>query len=141
MEFDLMTGGLTWKESAALARDVESAGFSGMLFTEAGSVPWMMIQAAAMAAPTLAFTTGIAVAFPRSPMISAQVAWEMARNTEGRFRLGVTQAPETQVVINSRPNAATESQYPIDFTVPESRWSSMQVLFNYRYGFAIGKKK
>jgi probable F420-dependent oxidoreductase len=42
-----------------------------------------------MAAPSLTFTTGIAVAFPRSPMISAQVAWEMAQNTEGRFRLGL----------------------------------------------------
>ena len=89
MEFDLMTGGLTWKESAELAANLESAGFSGMLFTEAANVPWMMIQAAAMAAPRLEFTTGIAVAFPRSPMISAQVAWEMARNTEGRFRLGL----------------------------------------------------
>ena len=69
MDFDLMTGGLTWKESAKLATDLESAGFSGMLFTEAGNVPWMMIQAAAMAAPKLSFTTGIAVAFPRSPMI------------------------------------------------------------------------
>ena len=48
-----------------------------------------MIQAAAMAAPKLTFTTGIAVAFPRSPMISAQVAWEMAHNTGGRFRLGL----------------------------------------------------
>lgn len=84
-----MTGGLTWKESAKLAVDLESAGFSGMLFTEAGTVPWMMIQAAAMAAPKLHFATGIAVAFPRSPMISAQIAWEMAQNTDGRFRLGL----------------------------------------------------
>jgi probable F420-dependent oxidoreductase len=84
-----MTGGLSWKESAQLATQLEGAGFSGMLFTEAGSVPWMMIQAAATAAPSLHFTTGIAVAFPRSPMISAQVAWEMAQNTEGRFRLGL----------------------------------------------------
>jgi probable F420-dependent oxidoreductase len=89
VEFDLMTGGLTWKRSAELARELESAGFSGMLFTEAGTVPWMMIAAAAMAAPKLTFTTGIAVAFPRSPMISAQIAWEMAQNTEGRFRLGL----------------------------------------------------
>lgn len=89
MEFDLMTGGLTWERSAALARQLESAGFSGMLFTEAGTVPWMMIAAAAMAAPKLEFCTGIAVAFPRSPMISAQIAWEMAQNTKGRFRLGL----------------------------------------------------
>jgi probable F420-dependent oxidoreductase len=89
VEFDLMTGGLTWKKSAALARDLENAGFSGMLFTEAGSVPWMMIAAAATAAEKLHFATGIAVAFPRSPMISAQVAWELAMNTGGRFRLGL----------------------------------------------------
>jgi probable F420-dependent oxidoreductase len=89
MEFDLMTGGLSWKKSAELARKLESAGFSGMLFTESGTVPWMMIAAAATAAPELHFGTGIAVAFPRSPMISAQIAWEMAQNTEGRFRLGL----------------------------------------------------
>jgi len=89
VELDLMTGGMTWKKSAEVARDLESAGFSGMLFTESGTVPWMMIAAAATAAPKLAFSTGIAVAFPRSPMISAQVAWELAMNTEGRFRLGL----------------------------------------------------
>lgn len=89
MQFDLMTGSTTWKKTAELARAVEQAGFSGMLFTEAGQVPWMMIAAAATAAPALTFTTGIAVAFPRSPMISAQIAWELAQNTEGRFRLGL----------------------------------------------------
>ncbi len=46
MEFDLMTGGLTWKNSAEMAVQLEEAGFSGMLFTEAGQVPWMMIAAA-----------------------------------------------------------------------------------------------
>ncbi|MCH2186787.1 TIGR03617 family F420-dependent LLM class oxidoreductase [Myxococcota bacterium] len=89
MEFDLMTGGLKWARSAKLASELEAAGFSGMLFTEAGTTPWMMIAAAAMAAPSLHFSTGIAVAFPRSPMISAQIAWELAQNTEGRFRLGL----------------------------------------------------
>jgi probable F420-dependent oxidoreductase len=98
MDFDLMTGGLTWKESAELATGLESAGFSGMLFTEAGNVPWMMIQAAAMVAPKLSFSTGIAVAFPRSPMISAQVAWEMAQNTEGRFRLGLGSQVKSHVI-------------------------------------------
>ncbi|MBV1906323.1 MAG: TIGR03617 family F420-dependent LLM class oxidoreductase [Pseudomonadales bacterium] len=89
MEFDLMTGGLTWKNSAEMAKRLENAGFSGMLFTEGGLVPWMMIAAAATAAPSLDFSTGIAVAFPRSPMISAQIAWELSQNTEGRFRIGL----------------------------------------------------
>lgn len=89
MEFDLMVRASTWAEAAELAKRVESAGFSGMLVTEGSQVPWMMIAAAAMAAPTLSFATGISVAFPRSPMMSAQIAWELARNTQGRFRLGL----------------------------------------------------
>ena len=89
MQFDLMTGNLTWARSAELAKALEAAGFSGMLFTEAGSVPGMQIGAAAQAAPSLDFSTGIAVAFPRSPMISAQIAWELAENTRGRFRMGL----------------------------------------------------
>lgn len=89
MRFDLMTGAATWRETADFARQAEQAGVSGLLFTEAGQVPWMVIAAAAMATQRLEFSTGIAVAFPRSPMISAQVAWELARNTGGRFRLGL----------------------------------------------------
>ena len=89
MKFDLMAGSSTWERTAQLAKQLEAAGFSGMLFTEAGQVPWMTIAAAATASPKLDFSTGIAVAFPRSPMISAQVAWELAQNTGGRFRLGL----------------------------------------------------
>ncbi|MDP6376569.1 MAG: TIGR03617 family F420-dependent LLM class oxidoreductase [Pseudomonadales bacterium] len=89
MQFDLMTGSSSWEKTAELAMQLEKAGFSGMLFTESDQVPWMMIAAAATAAPTLEFTTGIAVALPRSPMISAQIAWELAHNTGGRFRLGL----------------------------------------------------
>src|SRR5208283_4331917 len=33
--------------------------------------------------------TGIAVAFPRSPMVTAAAAWELAEATGGRFRLGL----------------------------------------------------
>ena len=89
MKFDLMTGGLTWQQSSEISQQLEQQGFSGMLFTEAAKVPWMMIAAAAMATEKLQFSTGIAVAFPRSPMMSAQIAWELAENTRGRFRLGL----------------------------------------------------
>ena len=93
-----MTGAGTWEETAAFARVLEANGFSGMLFTETSEVPWMKIAAAAMAAPGLHFSTGIAVAFPRSPMISAAVAWEMAQNTQGRFRLGLGSQVKGHVV-------------------------------------------
>ena len=98
MEFDLMTGSSTWTEAAELAHAVEGAGFSGMLYTETGQVPWMQLAAAAMAAPSLTFTTGIAVAFPRSPMVSAQLAWELAGETRGRFRLGLGSQVKGHVV-------------------------------------------
>jgi len=63
MEFDVMTRATTWDHVATLARRTEAAGFSGMLFTEGHQVPWMNITAAALAAPSLHFSTGIAIAF------------------------------------------------------------------------------
>jgi probable F420-dependent oxidoreductase len=111
MRFDLMTGAATWGETAQLARDVEGAGFSGMLFTETSQAPWMSIAAAATAAPTLEFTTGIAVAFARSPIVSAALAWELAENTQGRFRLG----------LGSQVKAHVERRYGAAFTPPGPR--------------------
>lgn len=106
-----MTGGSTWAESAELARTLEANGVSGLLYTETSQTPWMLIAAAAMAAPTLTFTTGIAVAFPRSPMVSASVAWELAQNTEGRFRLG----------LGSQVKAHIERRYSSEFDQPGPR--------------------
>ena len=84
VQIDLMTGASSWEDAADLARKLEGAGFSGMLYTETTQVPWMQIAAASMAAPSLFFTTGIAVAFPRSPMLSAAMAYEITANTGGR---------------------------------------------------------
>ena len=89
MNIDVMVGPTRWTDAADLARRVEQVGFSGMLFTETGQTPWMTIAAAATAAPSLTFSTGIAVAFPISPMVAASIAWELADNTGGRFRLGL----------------------------------------------------
>lgn len=111
MDIDLMTGGSTWDEAADLARKLEGAGFSGMLYTETSQVPWMQIAAAAMAAPELFFTTGIAVAFPRSPMVSAAVAYEINGNTGGRFRLG----------LGSQVKAHVTRRYSSDFDKPAAR--------------------
>src|SRR5258708_2033291 len=89
MEFDVMTRATTWDNVATLARRTEAAGFSGMLSTQADQVPGMNIAAAALAAPSLHFSTGIAIACARSPMVSAEIAWELAQNTKGKFRLGL----------------------------------------------------
>ncbi len=106
-----MTGAARWEDAAELARTVEGAGFSGILYTETSQVPWMQIAAAAMAAPELYFTTGIAVAFPRSPMVSAAVAYELVDNTGGRFRLG----------LGSQVRAHVERRYASEFAKPAAR--------------------
>lgn len=111
MEIDVKTGADSWQNIATLARDMESAGMSGILFTEAGQVPWMTIAAAAMAAPNLHYSTGIAVAFPRSPMVTAQIAWELAANTKGRFRLG----------LGSQVKPHIERRYGVEFDKPALR--------------------
>jgi len=111
MDFDVMVGPCSWTEAADLACRVEAAGFSGMVFTETGQTPWMSIAAAAAAAPTLTFSTGIAVAFPVSPMVAASIAWELAGNTGGRFRLG----------LGSQVKAHIERRYGVPFDPPGPR--------------------
>jgi len=111
MEFDIKTSADSWDNIAELARDMEDMGASGLLFTEAGQTPWMMITAAAMAAPSLDLSTGIAVAFPRSPMVTAQIAWELAGNTKGKFRLG----------LGSQVKPHIERRYGVEFEKPAMR--------------------
>ena len=82
----------------ATARSTQRAGFDGMLFTEGGRTAYPSLTAAALAAPGLDFSTGVAVAFPRSPMITAQVAWELQELTAGKFRLGLGTQVRTHVV-------------------------------------------
>ena len=111
MRFDIMMPGHTWARTAHLARTVEQHGFSGLVFTEQSQAPWMALTAAALAAPNLELATGIAVAFARSPMVSAGLAWELAENTEGRFRLG----------LGSQVKAHVERRYGAEFDPPGPR--------------------
>lgn len=106
-----MNGATSWSTAASDARRLESAGISGMVFTETGQTPWMSIAAAAGATTSLEFCTGVAVAFARSPMVTASLAWELAGNTQGRFRLG----------LGSQVRAHIERRYGADFDPPGPR--------------------
>ncbi len=93
-----------------LARDAADAGFDGLVVTESGRTAYLSCAAAALAAD-LDLATGIAVAFARSPMVTASVAWELAEATAGRFRLGIG----TQV------RAHVTRRYGADFDPPGPR--------------------
>ncbi|MDQ2650974.1 MAG: TIGR03617 family F420-dependent LLM class oxidoreductase [Actinomycetota bacterium] len=110
MEFDLMTTPMPVRRMQELARDAAAAGISGLVVTEAGRTAYLSCVAAALAAD-IDILTGVAVAFPRSPMVTAQVAWELAEATGGRFRLGLG----TQV------RAHVERRYGAEFDRPGPR--------------------
>ena len=81
-----------------LARRTQRAGFSGLLFTETGRTAYLNAAVAAQAAPGLEFSTGVAVAFPRSPFVTAATAWELQEVSGGKFRLGLGTQVRTHVV-------------------------------------------
>lgn len=93
-----------------LARDAAEVGFDGLVVTEGGRTAYLSCAAAALAAD-LDIATGIAVAFPRSPMVTAQIAWELAETTGGRFRLG----------LGSQVRAHITRRYAADFNPPGTR--------------------
>lgn len=106
-----MTGGGRLQDVQALARKAEAAGFSGLVITETGRTAYLAAAAALLATDRLEVLTGIAVAFPRSPMVTAATAWELADAGAGRFRLGLG----TQV------KAHVERRYASPFSPPGPR--------------------
>ena len=98
MRVDVMTVPRALSQMGALALRTQQAGFDGMLFTEGGRTAYTAVTAASLGASGLEMSTGVAVAFPRSPMITAQLAWELQELTGGRFRVGLGTQVRTHVV-------------------------------------------
>jgi probable F420-dependent oxidoreductase len=73
----------------ALARRVEADGFAGLWTSETAHNPFLPLTHAAAQTRRILLGTAIAVAFPRSPMITAQIAWDLAAQSNGRFALGL----------------------------------------------------
>lgn len=64
-------------------------GYDGFFTAETSHDPFLPLVVAADAAPGLDLGTAIAVAFPRSPMVTAMTAWDLAGASRGRFILGL----------------------------------------------------
>ena len=111
MQLDVMCSGGDLRGVQQLAREAAAAGISGLVFTESSRTAYLAATAAALATDGLDLSTGVAVAFPRSPMVTAQIAWELAAVSGGRFRLGLG----TQIRIH------TERRYGSLFDPPGPR--------------------
>jgi len=89
LHFDTFAFGTDLRGVGRLASDAARAGFATMWFTESNHNPFLPCALAAEVAPGLGVGTSIAVAFPRSPMVTAQIAWDLAAQTDGNFQLGL----------------------------------------------------
>jgi len=107
----MMTGGQPLARFGDVARQAAAAGFAGLVVTESGRTAYLSCAAAALTGADLDLATGVAVAFPRSPMVTASTAWELAELSGGRFRLGLG----TQV------RAHIERRYAAAFDPPGPR--------------------
>src|SRR3954462_13787318 len=84
-----MAGAQSLPQFQSFARRSADAGFAGLVITESGRTAYLSCAAAALSGADLDLATGVAVAFPRSPMVTASVGWELVEATGGRFRVGL----------------------------------------------------
>ena len=110
MKGHVMTGALALSDVGAFAQRCADVGFAGMVVTEAGRTAYLTCAAAALSGAPLDLATGIAVAFPRSPTVTASVAWELAEVSGGRFRLGI--GPQVKAHIERRYGSAFDPPGP-----------------------------
>jgi len=89
VKFDARLEGATPVEIAAAARDAEAWGLDGLWTHETQHDPFLPVAVAAEHTRRVEMGTAIAVAFPRSPMVVAYTAWDLARWSGGRFLLGL----------------------------------------------------
>ena len=89
MKFDASLLVHKLEQMPALARFADDAGFNGIWTFETAHEPFLPLVLAAEHSSRLSLGTSIAVAFPRSPTILAQIAWDLARYSKGRFILGL----------------------------------------------------
>jgi probable F420-dependent oxidoreductase len=101
----------TLRAMCDLSGRVEDAGFDALWVPEGSQDVFSMCAAAALGSSQLGLGTSVAVAFARSPMVTAQAAWTLAQATGGRFSVGLG----TQV------RAHVERRYSAPFASPGPR--------------------
>ncbi|HVN87942.1 MAG TPA: TIGR03617 family F420-dependent LLM class oxidoreductase [Candidatus Binatia bacterium] len=87
LDTGLMTTSLA--DVPAAARAAEAMGFDAVWTAETNHDPFFPLVLAAEHTQRIKLGTSIAVAFPRSPMVLAQIGWDLQALSKGRFILGL----------------------------------------------------
>jgi probable F420-dependent oxidoreductase len=93
-----------------VTRRLERLGFDAAWTQEGVHDPFLPLAVAATSSTRLTLGTAVALAFPRSPMLIAYLAWDLARATRGRFVLGL--GPQVRAHIERRFSAAWDPPGP-----------------------------
>jgi probable F420-dependent oxidoreductase len=89
MRIEAFTLPSRWREVGAAAKKAEDLGFDSFASPEIANDPFIPLAFAALATEKIRLRTAIAVAFPRSPMVVANLSWDLQVNSGGRFVLGL----------------------------------------------------
>ena len=99
------------KSVPGYARKVEALGFDCLWAAETQHDPFLPLAIAATTTTRIKLGTAIAVAFPRSPMITAHIAWDLQKASDGRFCLG----------LGSQIKGHNERRFSVKFESPGPR--------------------
>jgi alkanesulfonate monooxygenase SsuD/methylene tetrahydromethanopterin reductase-like flavin-dependent oxidoreductase (luciferase family) len=91
MKFDAGFGveGGYLRSAGDAARAAESLGFAGLWSSQTRHDAFLPLALAADATERIKLGTSVAIAFSRSPMAVAQIAWDLQDLSGGRFILGL----------------------------------------------------
>lgn len=101
--------------AGAMAADLEASGFDGVYPFEGQHDPFLPLAVAAQQTRELSLITGIAVAFARSPLTLAHLAYDLQLTSKGRFILG----------LGSQVKAHIERRYNMPWSKPAARMRDM----------------
>src|ERR1700743_1999706 len=95
----------------AAAQAIEAAGYTGVTTQENKHDPFLPLAVAGVATKRIELHTSVAISFPRSPRVAANVGWDLAAGTGGRFTLG----------LGSQIRAHNEKRFSVPWTPPAPR--------------------
>jgi len=99
------------RDTAESARASEAAGYDGLMSMENKHDPFLAHAIAAVSTERIELGTSVAISFPRSPMVVANLCWDLQNASRGRFVLGL--GPQI------RPH--NERRFSVPWTAPAPR--------------------
>jgi probable F420-dependent oxidoreductase len=100
-----------WPACGPAARQAEADGFDSLQANERQHDPFAPLAFAALATERVQLVTSVAIAFPRSPMIIANQAWDLHTHSRGRFVVG----------LGSQVKAHNERRFSVPWIAPAAR--------------------